>query len=381
MLGNKPIPISRLYTPHGEALIPDYFGRLTMDEPCTPPNNEPASQESPHRKVSQAQAAPHAADEQFALLVESVVDYAIFLLDTQGNITTWNRGAKRIKGYAADEIIGKHFSIFYPPEDIARNHPQEELAIALQEGRYEEEGWRLRKNGSRFLANVVITALFDENGVHRGFAKVTRDITERKRAEEERLHRMQEATSRVFLREILYSVTEGRLRFCEDFADLPAKLPVRIGEQPVMRSTLSAVRRSVIKTADGLNFPQDRLQDLLTAVSEAAANAAVHASTASCEICASGSGPDAKIQVWISDHGTGIALSHLHRATLERGFTTGGTLGHGFWIMLSTCDRIWLWTRPTGTIVVLEQDASPPEPQWMRSQAALMRGEPAAPPE
>src|SRR5579883_1833141 len=98
-------------------------------------------------------------EEQFRLLVDSVVDYAIFLLDTQGRIVTWNRGAQRIKGYNANEIIGRHFSTFYTPEDIARDHPSEVLAAALRDGHYEEEGWRVRKDGTRFLADIVLTAL------------------------------------------------------------------------------------------------------------------------------------------------------------------------------------------------------------------------------
>ncbi|TMF36999.1 MAG: PAS domain S-box protein [Chloroflexi bacterium] len=124
--------------------------------------------------------------DQFALLVSSVVDYAIFMLDPAGVIVTWNEGAQRIKGYTADEIIGRHFSIFYSEED-ARNHkPDWELEVAKREGRYAEEGWRLRRDGTRFWASVVITALRDETGRLRGFGKVTRDLTERRRQEERR---------------------------------------------------------------------------------------------------------------------------------------------------------------------------------------------------
>jgi PAS domain S-box-containing protein len=118
------------------------------------------------------------------LLVQTVRDYAIFALDATGHIMTWNEGARRLKGYEAKEIIGRHFSIFYPPNAIASSHPQYELRIAEAEGRYAEEGWRVRKDGSRFWAYVVITALRDDVGRLVGFAKVTRDLTERKRAEE-----------------------------------------------------------------------------------------------------------------------------------------------------------------------------------------------------
>ena len=124
-------------------------------------------------------------EERFRLLVEGVKDYAIFMLDPDGKVASWNEGAHHIKGYRQQEILGHHFSIFYPEEDLKRSKPERELQIAQDEGTYEEEGWRVRKDGSRFWASVLITALWDEAGGLRGFAKVTRDITERKRAEEE----------------------------------------------------------------------------------------------------------------------------------------------------------------------------------------------------
>jgi PAS domain S-box-containing protein len=133
-----------------------------------------------------AQETLRQSEELFRLLIEGVRDYAIFMLDPSGHIASWNSGAQLIKGYTAAEIIGRHFSIFYPLEDIDDGKPERELRIATTEGRYEEEGWRLRKDGSRFWANVLITAVFDTHGELRGFAKITRDMTERKRAEEQR---------------------------------------------------------------------------------------------------------------------------------------------------------------------------------------------------
>jgi PAS domain S-box-containing protein len=130
-------------------------------------------------------SVPSLAWEDCRLLVESVIDYAIFMLDVEGHVATWNIGAQKIKGYEASEIIGQHFSKFYPVEDIAAGKPSRELELALQMGRVEDEGWRVRKNGSRFWANVIITALRDENGKLRGFGKVTRDMTARRAAEEE----------------------------------------------------------------------------------------------------------------------------------------------------------------------------------------------------
>jgi PAS domain S-box-containing protein len=134
-----------------------------------------------------AEEAQRKSEEHLRLLVESVKDYGIFMLDPRGNVTTWNAGAARIKGYRADEIIGRHFSIFYTPEDLAAGKPEWELEVVAKEGRLEDEGWRVRKDGSRFWANVVITALRKANGELVGFAKVTRDLTERRIADERAL--------------------------------------------------------------------------------------------------------------------------------------------------------------------------------------------------
>ena len=117
-------------------------------------------------------------------LVESVSDYAIFALDPEGYVSSWNPGAQRIKGYTADEIIGRHFSSFYPPDDIASGKPARLLDVAARDGHIEDEGWRSRKDGSRFWANVVISAVRDNQGQVTGFTKVTRDVTERRSAEE-----------------------------------------------------------------------------------------------------------------------------------------------------------------------------------------------------
>jgi len=123
------------------------------------------------------------SEQRFQLFVEAVRDYAIFMLDPEGNVATWNRGAERIKGYKASEIIGSHFSRFYPEQDLQAGKPQWELKVAAKEGRFEDEGWRVRKDGSRFWANVIITAVHDETGKLIGFGKVTRDSTERMQAQ------------------------------------------------------------------------------------------------------------------------------------------------------------------------------------------------------
>jgi PAS domain S-box-containing protein len=122
--------------------------------------------------------------DSYRLLVESIQDYAIFLLDTNGTVISWNAGAQKLKGYKANEIIGKHFSVFFPPQAIKDGKPMRELDAAREQGRTEEEGWRLKKDGSRFWANVILTALYDNSGHLQGYAKITRDLSERKRAED-----------------------------------------------------------------------------------------------------------------------------------------------------------------------------------------------------
>jgi PAS domain S-box-containing protein len=131
-----------------------------------------------------AEEASREKDEQLRLLVDGVKDYAIFMLDPEGRVATWNQGAERIKGYSAHEIVGHHFSRFYPPEDVQNRKPERELQAAIAEGHYEEEGWRIRKDGSQFWAHVVIRALRDETGKLRGFSKITRDVTLQRRAQE-----------------------------------------------------------------------------------------------------------------------------------------------------------------------------------------------------
>ena len=132
------------------------------------------------------------SEERFRLMVESVRDYAIFMLDVDGHVTSWNKGAELNTGYSADEITGKHFSVFYPQDKLDARWPQHELEVALRDGRFEDEGWRLRKDGSRFWSNVVITALHDSEGRHRGFVKVTRDLTASRR-----IHALEEQERRL----------------------------------------------------------------------------------------------------------------------------------------------------------------------------------------
>src|SRR6185503_16282409 len=165
---------------------------MTEISPRRPPSSPPPAQAG-DRPIFDTEAATahqsvggiaHETGELHRLLVDSIDDYAIFAIDPEGYILSWNAGAHRLKGYTAQEIIGKHFSIFYPPEQKARGFPAFELREAARVGRFEDEGLRVRKDGSRFWANVVITALRGPSGELVGFAKVTRDLTERRRTEE-----------------------------------------------------------------------------------------------------------------------------------------------------------------------------------------------------
>ena len=123
-------------------------------------------------------------EQRFQYLISGISDYAIYMLDPDGHVSSWNAGAQRFKGYLAPEILGEHFSRFYTPEDRATNLPERALSTALVEGKYEAEGWRMRQDGTRFWASVVIDPIYDEAGTLLGYAKITRDITDKRQAEQ-----------------------------------------------------------------------------------------------------------------------------------------------------------------------------------------------------
>ena len=155
-------------------------------------------------------------EQRFRMLVQGVRDYAIYMLDAEGRVTNWNSGAEKIKGYTADEIVGQHFSRFYTEEDRARGEPQFALETALREGKYEREAWRVRKDGSLFWANVVLDPIYDESGKHVGFAKITRDVTERKKAEE----KLEEARTALVQSQKLQALGELTGGIAHDFNNL-----------------------------------------------------------------------------------------------------------------------------------------------------------------
>jgi len=176
------------------------------------------------------------SEERFRLMVQSVKDYAIFMLDPNGFITTWNAGAERIKGYSADEIIGQHFSIFYPEAEKAEK-PARELQLAIETGVYEEEGWRIRKDGSHFFASVVITPVRTESGKLKGFAKVTRDLTERRAAQLREI----DAARRIAVEEAGRLGAETRAREMQALAD---QLRVRTEQLEEQRRAVADASRA-----------------------------------------------------------------------------------------------------------------------------------------
>jgi len=154
-----------------------------MDVPLTGVADPGPGELSESGKRRVAEEGLRASEERYRMLIEGVQDYAIFMLDPEGRVVSWNAGAERINGYQASEIIGENFSRFYPAEEIARGLPEEVLRIAVSTGKHEAEGWRIRKDGSRFRANVVLTSLRDSAGTLYGFSEVSRDITERDASE------------------------------------------------------------------------------------------------------------------------------------------------------------------------------------------------------
>jgi PAS domain S-box-containing protein len=200
----------------------------------------------------EAQQALHESERRFRMLVQGVHDYAIYMLDLDGRVTNWNTGAERIKGYRAGEIIGQHFSRFYIEEDRDNGEPARALATAIREGRYEKEGWRCRKDGSRFWANVVIDPVRDDNGRLIGFAKITRDITEKRRAQQE-LDGAREALAQAQKMEAVGRLTGG---VAHDFNNLLT----------VIRSSVDLLRRPGIG--------EEKRERYLKAISDTADRAA-----------------------------------------------------------------------------------------------------------
>lgn len=206
---------------------------------------------------------------QLRLLVQGTTEYAIFMLDPQGRVVTWNSGAQRLKLYRAEEIIGEHFSRFYPAEAIARNWPQYELEMARREGRFEDEGWRVRKDGTQFWANVMITALRDEAGHLLGFSKVTRDMSDRKRAEEDARRLLEETTARRMAEENARAIQEQRERLHVTLASIGDAVVSTDAEGRVDFLNPVAQRLVGWQAADAQGRPLDEIFHIVNEVTRA----------------------------------------------------------------------------------------------------------------
>lgn len=223
-----------------------------------------------------AEDALRRSEEQFRRLVQGVTDYAIFLLDPQGHVSSWNSGAQRIKGYLPTEIIGRHFSVFYTADDQQHGEPARALDVAVQNGKYEKEGWRVRKNGDVFWANVVIDPVYDDNGGLVGFAKVTRDMTDAKKAQME-VDRARESLLQSQKMEAVGQLTGG---VAHDFNNLltailggleiiQRRLPTDANITPLLENAIQAALRGRALTQRMLAFA--RRQDLKPQVVEVSA--------------------------------------------------------------------------------------------------------------
>ena len=199
-----------------------------------------------------AQEALRQSEASFRLLVEGVTDYAIFMLDPAGIVTNWNTGASRLKGYTAEEIVGQHFSRFYTPEDVETGRPVRALETAREEGRYESEGWRVRKDGGRFWASVVIDAIRDQSGTLLGFAKITRDITERRDAQ----RKLEEAREQLFQAQKIEALGQLTGGLAHDFNNLltaiisGVELALRQSDPARIKSLLESIRASAGRGGD-----------------------------------------------------------------------------------------------------------------------------------
>jgi len=307
------------------------------------------------------------SQERFRLLVDGAKDYALFMLSIDATIVSWNPGAQRLFGYAEDDVAGKVSAIIYTKADIAAGVPDDDRREAVANGRAAHTRWYVRQDGSEFWGDSVITALTDEHHQLRGFGMLMRDATERRQIEQ--LRTDEAIRQKTFLRDVLSSVTDGALHLCLKASELPSPLPGSTTLALTQDADLSRLRAAVRDAGARGEFDPLLTNDLIIAASEAAMNAIVHAGGGVASVASN----DNEIQVWLEDHGQGIAMEELPHATLERGYTTAGTMGQGFKMMLQTVDRAWLLTGPTGTRVVLEKFRVAPDPEWMQARRIASR--------
>ena len=345
-----------------------FFEQVSLDpRPLRPTGPEGARQVRQWRTVGvctditerlQALEAIRESEQRFQGLADAA-PVLIWMSDEDALCTYLNKSWLDFTGRTPEQDLGNGWIEGVHPDDLARcqgiyrsafedREPFEmEYRLRRHDGEYR---WVLDSGRPRFL----------ESGAFAGFIGSCLDITERRRAEQSLMEN--EARQRAFLRDILKSVTEGKLILCETAEDLPSRLPPAGEPVALDAAALSTVRQATRATAAAQGLDTTRVYDLMTAVHEAAMNAVVHAKGGFATVCAGASGT---VQVWVGDGGTGINIDSLPRMTLERGATTAGSLGHGFFLMLQSVDRLYLLTGPEGTTVVLEQERVEPEPAWL----------------
>ena len=300
-------------------------------------------------------------------ILESALD-CIITMDHEGRVVEFNPAAERTFGFARQNALGRPVAELLIPPALRQNHARG-LAHYLATGEGPLLGQRvevtaLRADGTEFPLELAINPITIAG--HPFFTAYARDITERVTAQAENARLLDEvqaaaARQRAFLRDVLASVTDGKLRLCDTADGLPPMRPIIGPDIPLSLSDgLRRLRHEAQQMAARQGFSEERGYDLATAVSEVAMNAVVHAGGGTGRVCAD----EEAIQVWIEDHGGGISVEHLPRATLEKGYTTAGTLGHGLKLTLQTINRLWLLTGTTGTTVALELDRVSPPQTW-----------------
>jgi PAS domain S-box-containing protein len=296
---------------------------------------------------------------------EETTPLAIVECDTSSRIIAWSTRAAELTGTSADEAMGRQIeslNLFVDDDWTVL----EKCLLDLRDGRATTSMSSVRmcdRNG-RLLHTEWYNATLDEIG-RRTIISFILDDSERVRADE--AHRRLEERQWRFVRDVLSSVTGGRLNLCADDTDLPERLePISEWIDLNGGDSVHRLRAAVRDASRRAQIPDERAFDFEVAVGEAAANAIRHARDGKAQICTDG---ESRVQAWVSDQGGGIRLDNLPRATLERGYTTAQSLGHGFWIILKMADRIWLETDEGGTTLVIEQDRALPEPEW--SDASL----------
>lgn len=298
-------------------------------------------------RLSRAEERARRAAGEWRAVFDAIGD-GVCLVGPGGAVRQCNRAMAGLAGVSPEDAAGRPFD-----ELLARAFPGYEAPPPGGDHAARREVAEAPA-GRRWLR--VTTEPVVHGDASAGTVRVVTDVTEARDAA---------LRHRTFLREILAGVTEGRLLLCDGEADLPPALAGACDPVAVSGPNLAALRQRVQQAARGAGLPEKRVMDIVTAAGEAGMNAVVHAGGGEARVCAPPGG--GAVQVWVRDAGTGIREEHLHQATLVRGFSGGGGFGHGFSLMLSTCDRVSLLTGARGTTLVLEQGSEPPPPAWLTS--------------